>query len=126
METQNIMEEIRGSLDTILNFSGLDQEFCDNFRDAIAAYKKLSDKNGSDDQAAGLRRKLTDLFYKVYKACFVLSVRNKTLPPVISMFLNFGYVDEELAGRKMRRTCMSLRERFPRIRSGEYTRSISG
>ena len=68
METQNIMEEIRGSLDTILNFSGLDQEFCDNFRDAIAAYKKLSDKNGSDDQAAGLRRKLTDLFYKVYKA----------------------------------------------------------
>lgn len=100
METQNIMEEIRGSLDTILNFSGLDQEFCDNFRDAIAAYKKLSDKNGSDDQAASLRRKLTDLFYKVYKACFVLSVRNKTLPPVISMFLNFGYVDEELAGEE--------------------------
>ena len=126
METQNITDEIRGSLETILKFSGLDEEFCSSFRDAVTAYKKLSDKNGSDDQAAGLRRKLTDLFYKVYKACFVLSVRNKTLPPVISMFLNFGYVDEELAGEEMRRTCMSLRERFPRIRSGGYTRSISG
>lgn len=98
MDIQKISEEITGSLDRILTFSGLDEAFCQEFRESIEAYKKLADKNGSDDRAAGLRRKLTDLFYKIYKACFVNSVRNKTLPPVISMFLNFGYMDEELAG----------------------------
>lgn len=98
METQKIMEELAGSLNKILLFAGCDEKLEKDFRSNIAAYKKLSDKNGSDEHAVSLRRKIAELFYKVYEAAFKAGIKAESIPPVVSMFFNFGYVDEELAG----------------------------
>ena len=98
MEAEAIREELKGSLEKILKFAGCDEKLADNFRLAIAAYKKLSDKTGRDDQSVLLRRRISELFYKVYKATFRAVLRQGNVPVLISMFLNFGYVDEELAG----------------------------
>ena len=70
MEAEAIREELKGSLEKILKFAGCDEKLADNFRLAIAAYKKLSDKTGRDDQSVLLRRRISELFYKVYKATF--------------------------------------------------------
>ncbi len=98
MDTEEIREELKNSLDKLLEFAGCDHELKKNFREDIAAYKKLSDKNSTDGHAGATRRKLTKLFYQVYKLVFVNSLKEESVPALVSMFLNFGYVDEELAG----------------------------
>lgn len=98
METEVMREELKNSLGKILKFAGCDEKLEENFRLTVAAYRKLSDKTSRDDQAVLLRRRLSELFYKVYKAAFRAVIKEGNVPAVVSMFLNFGYVDEELAG----------------------------
>ena len=98
METEVMREELKNSLGKILKFAGCDEKLEENFRLTVAAYRKLSDKTSREDQAVLLRRRLSELFYKVYKAAFRAVIKEGNVPTVVSMFLNFGYVDEELAG----------------------------
>ena len=98
MDIQSVVAELKGSLDKILRYAECDEKLTADFRKYIADYKKLQDKNGSDDQATLLRRRITEVFYKVYEAAFKVSIRTGEVPSVLGMFFNFGYVDEELAG----------------------------
>ena len=66
METEVMREELNNSLGKILKFAGCDEKLEENFRLTIAAYRKLSDKTSREDQAVLLRRRLSELFYKVY------------------------------------------------------------
>ena len=90
--------ELTGSLEKILKFAGCEEELAGSFRESIAAYKKLSNKNDDDPAAVQLRRKITEMFYKIYEAALRTSVRSGSLPPIIRMLFDFGYVDEEIAG----------------------------
>lgn len=98
MDKEKITAELTGSLDKILKFAGCEEELASSFRENVAAYKELPGKNDNTPQVAQLRRKIADLFYKVYEVAFKVSVRSGSLPPLIRMFFEFGYVDEELAG----------------------------
>lgn len=98
MDNEKIREHLTGSLEKILKFAGCEEELTGSFRDSVAAYKKLSNKNDDAPATAQLRRKIADLFYKVYEAAFRVSVRTGAIPPIIRMFFDFGYVDEEIAG----------------------------
>lgn len=95
---QDVLEEISGSMDKILKYAGCDEQLEANFKKYLLAYKRLPNKNGNEDVTRALRHELTSLFYKVYAAAFQASIREKKMPVLIKMFLNFGYVDEELAG----------------------------
>ena len=92
--------DIMDSLGTILSYSQVDDETAEAFRGAIDQYRKMTDKNSSDDSARKLRQKITKLFYDVYEKAFVRSLHDDKIPKVVSMFFNFGYVDEQLAGPK--------------------------
>ena len=85
------------SLDTILHYSECPEELCNKFARAVRDYTVLADRTGSDD-GQRLRKELTPMFYTVYQATFLKSLTDETLPTVIKMFLNFGYVDAALAG----------------------------
>ena len=98
LDNTKIAAELAGSLEKILKFAGCDEELAGSFRGSVAEYKGLSDKNGDAASVAQLRRRIADLFYRVYEAAFRTSVRSGSLPPIIRMFFEFGYVDEELAG----------------------------
>ena len=98
MDNTKIAAELTNSLEKILKFAGCEEELAGSFRDSVTAYKKLANKNDDAPLAAQLRRKIADLFYKVYEAALRVSVRSGFLPPVIRMFFDFGYVDEEIAG----------------------------
>ena len=100
-EKQNpkIVEELKGSLSQILTYSGVSKETANSFTEHIEAYRKTTNKNGTEDKIRALRAAITREFNEIYISAFQMSVMNlEPLPKVLSMFFNFGYVDEGLAG----------------------------
>ncbi len=95
--SQVIVAELAGSLNTILEFSGLGSDKAASFRQNVSAYRAMPDRSAMDDESCRLRRRLTDEFYTLYSAVFERSLSTPSLPTVIKMFLYFGYVDENLA-----------------------------
>lgn len=92
--------ELKDSLNTILTYSGCDEETAQAFRKAIDQLRRMTDKNSTDDASRRLRLTVTKLFYQIYEKAFFRSVSDFTIPKVIQMFFNFGYVDEQLAGQE--------------------------
>ncbi len=88
------------SLNTILAYSQVSEETAYAFRIAVEQFRKMTDKNSSDDSARKLRQKITKLFYEVYEKALIKSLHDSAVPKVLKMFFNFGYVDEQLAGMK--------------------------
>lgn len=86
------------SLDTILDYADTMNVTRGEFVKYIELYKKLPDKNSVDKAADTIRRQLTRLFNIIYTEVFQIALNDPTPPTVIKMFLNFGYVDLELAG----------------------------
>ena len=93
-----VHELLAGSLASILEYAGAEIETASAFRQNVDAYKRLSDKSSSDEQACRLRRQLTEGFYAIYSQVLEKSMTDDAVPLPVKMFLLFGYVDEELAG----------------------------
>lgn len=89
---------LSGSINMILNYADCPEEIGNSFREKIIAWKQLPDKNADDDDTRKLRLKITKLFYEIYNSVFQQSVKDKNIPKIVKMFLNFGYVDEVLSG----------------------------
>lgn len=103
---------LANSLQTILAYGDCDDELSQQFSAALLQYKKLLDKNAQDDDTRSLRLLITKRFYEIYKNVFLISLADKDIPPLIRMFLNFGYVDEELAGYENAAYLYSIAEQF--------------
>jgi len=86
------------SMKTILEYTEMPDEEKNKFMRSIHEFRSLTDRSGSDDVAYRLRRELTNIFYEIYTAVFVTSLKQSSVPTVVKMFLNFGYIDAELAG----------------------------
>ncbi len=118
----SIMQELSGSLDTILTFADLDPDLEDSFRQHVDAYKATEEKNSTEDVTNRLRRTITEEFYTLYTNIFEHSIQTPNLPVAVRMFLYFGYVDEELAGAD---NCVTLYRLAHRVespgQSGVYT-----
>jgi len=93
-----IKEKLAHSLDIILEYADSTHAACAEFKKYIEEYKELSDKNSQDREAEQIRKQLTRLFNIIYTETFQIALHDPTPPVVIKMFLNFGYVDLELAG----------------------------
>lgn len=94
-ETTNLLHN---SADIILEFADYSEEQAILFKRALKAYKEMSDKSATTDEAMSARKALTAQFYELYRTVFLNSTQVSDVPPIVLMFLNFGYVDEELAG----------------------------
>ncbi len=88
--------DLKNSLGRILGYTSFDDEKKDNFIRLVTAYGNLKDRSSSDDNAAGIRRQITKLFYEIYEEVFFNYVEKDTADPIIDMFLNFGFMDERL------------------------------
>lgn len=95
---EDVLQLLSGSLETILDFAGLSQEQEASFRQHVALYKAIGDKNSTNDECVRMRKLLTEEFYILYSEVFERSLSVSTLPVPVRMFLYFGYVDQELAG----------------------------
>lgn len=91
--------DVTDSMNTILTYAEVSTETAVSFREAVNKFAKMTDKNASDDAARKLRLSITKLFYQIYENVFMKSLKDSaSVPKVVKMFLNFGYVDENLAG----------------------------
>lgn len=97
-DDSSALEELAGSLNTILEYAGADEELSTSFRKHVHAYKLLPDKFATDEDSCSLRAALTKEFYALYAIIFENSLYDLRIPVPVRMFLYFGYVDEELAG----------------------------
>lgn len=91
--------DVENSMNTILNYAEVDAETASAFRELVNKFGKMTDKNASDDAARKLRLSITKQFYVIYEKAFLKSMQDPaSVPKVVKMFFNFGYVDEKLAG----------------------------
>lgn len=91
--------DVENSMNTILTYAEVDAETASAFRELVNKFAKMTDKNASDDGARKLRLAITKQFYVIYEKAFLKSMQDpSSVPKVVKMFFNFGYVDETLAG----------------------------
>lgn len=86
------------SLETILEYAMVPDEYAKEFKDVVAQYKAMPDKNIVDSESRAIRKRITKMFFELYEIIALRTFNDFGYPTVIKMFLYFGYVDEELAG----------------------------
>ncbi len=86
------------SLEVILEYARVPDEYAEEFKSAVEAYKALPDKNNTDSESRAVRKKITKMFFEIYEIIALRTFEDFGYPTVVKMFLYFGYVDEELAG----------------------------
>lgn len=97
--TVDDVPDVAHSLETILSYAEVDVETAAAFRESVTKFAKMTDKNASDDAARKLRMTITKQFYGIYEKAFLKSLQDfDSVPKVVKMFFNFGYIDENLAG----------------------------
>ncbi|HEX2924822.1 MAG TPA: hypothetical protein VHP38_00940, partial [Ruminiclostridium sp.] len=92
--------ELENSLEKILSFCDCAQDFKDSFNKRLSHFRALKDKSSSDSEARELRTSLNNDFFTVYEAAFKKTQEIGQCPKFISMFLNFGYMDERLVTKE--------------------------
>lgn len=90
--------DLTGSLDTILQYAGMDDAFKKDFKDLVLQYMRTTDKASSEDRVRELRLRITSAFYTLYSKTYFRTKEEPNLPLAVQLFLYFGYVDENLAG----------------------------
>lgn len=109
---EDLPKELENSMDVILEFAGCEKELSDSFKTHIERYKKMPNKNGTEDDIRILRQEITKEFNQIYCKAFINSIE-KELPVAVKLFFTFGYVDEKLAGEKNAVYLYHLADRLP-------------
>lgn len=89
-------EELRDSARKIIEYSGVDEETGTNFLNHLNTFKRLKDKFSLDDNVTRLRKEMTDSFFKIYEGVIKRVIEEAPQTRLYHMFLNFGYMDENL------------------------------
>ncbi len=97
---EEIIAEMKGSLHKLLSYANLYEEEADEFEGMIKQLKQCSDKLSSDETVRRLRKDISDSFYTIYYKVFMHSLDEDIMPNYVKMFLNFGYMDDELISDK--------------------------
>ncbi|EOS22846.1 hypothetical protein C806_03466 [Lachnospiraceae bacterium 3-1] len=104
-------------LGQILEYSGYEEKKAKSFVAALQEYKNLPDILATTDDVRKLRRKLTDDFYEIYELAFFHSLEMSYMPTSVKMFLNFGFMDEEMVGKENTRSLFELAGRMNRCKA---------
>lgn len=97
-ESQEEYEAGKDYLEQILIYSEYETAKAEDFRKNLQEYKNLPDRLATTDDVRKLRRQITQGFFDIYELAFYRTLRKGKVPVAVKMFLNFGFMDEELAG----------------------------
>ncbi|MGN0241178.1 MAG: hypothetical protein ACI4CS_05780, partial [Candidatus Weimeria sp.] len=91
------MPSFEGMLDRLLVYSKAPVDKAAELKNAMAEYKKLSDRSGTTDDHRKIRRQLSKAFYPIYEEVLLQAIKQNTEPPIeVKMFLMFGLLDETI------------------------------
>ena len=103
--------EAEDCLAHILNYAGIEEDEIEKIRDRITEYRNLPDILSTEGEAYQLRKKLTAVFYDVYYKVFMHAMEDEdNLTPIVQMFLNFGFMDVQMAGEENANALYDLTE----------------
>lgn len=95
-DTAAALSELKNSFEKILEYAGVDEETAEGMKEVMLSFINMKDRISNDDYARAIRKKLTVNHYIILKAVFIRAYRDKEVPRIIDMFLNYGYADERL------------------------------
>ena len=114
------MEEYEEGIDylgQILAYAQYDEGKAEAFTNALRQYKNLPDRLATTDDVRKLRKQITQDFYDIYELAFYRSLENAKMSPAVKMFLNFGFMDEELAGADNAHSLYDLTQQLQRCKA---------
>ena len=85
-------------VDQILQYADYSDEEITTFKEKLKAFSELPDKTATDGDARSLRKWLTGEFYRSYRQAAKNALTVGNITPVVSMFLNFGFMDVSFVG----------------------------
>lgn len=95
----------------ILSYAGCEEKEIEEIRTLIQQYQSLPDIMSTEAEAYGLRKRLTQMFYDIYLKVFMKVIRNEDeMTPILEMFLNFGFMDVQMAGEENANSLYDLTE----------------
>ncbi len=113
-----VYAKLHNSLAVILTYTGVDKETAAACQKAVNAYKALPNRTADSEEADRLRTELTTFFYSLYSMAAVRNLKENNAPLPVMLFLNYGYLDEELAGAE---NCLILTRLVQNRPDGEQT-----
>ncbi|WP_167957158.1 cyclic nucleotide-binding domain-containing protein [Anaerosporobacter faecicola] len=95
-----VLNELHDSMKKILDYSGISVEEAMDMKKYVIAFRNLSDKFDSSDEARSIRRGISKMFYPIYQAVFLRAYQEKNTDKVIDLFLRYGFLDETLLSKE--------------------------
>ena len=96
MGAEQIPEEIKNPAKKLIEMSGIDEERAKSFLKGLEEFKKLKDKFNTEDDARKIRRSVTNVFFEIFREVAKKSIIDGRSSKLVKMFLNYGYMDDEL------------------------------
>jgi len=91
-----IMQDMDNVTEKLLDFAGANDELREKVLRTLEEFRNMKNKTATDDQSRALRREIQDWFFRLYEAVFFREYKEKTGEKYVSMFLDYGVVDEKL------------------------------
>ena len=91
-----IPNELVGSLEKILTYSGISAERAALLRNGLNLFRKMEDKSIFSQVHPSEKNSVTNVFFEVYEAVFKRVKQEKNSDCLYQLFLNYGYMDEKL------------------------------
>lgn len=107
-DVASVYANLSHSFVTLLTYAEVEEETFAAYQKTLTAYKALSNRNSSSEEATQLRNQLTDCFYALYQMIALKSLADTDLPLAVRLFLYFGHIDEELTGAQNCHTLVTL------------------
>ena len=101
-------QELENSLEKILKYCSCSQDKIDSFNKMLGQFRATKDKSSSNPDIRELRTSITNDFFMAYDEAFKRAQKEGHCPKLISMFLNFGYMDERLLTKEQTITLYRL------------------
>lgn len=100
LESDVLPEELKGSVQKIINYSGIPKDRYDLFFSSLQAFKSLDDKLSTNNDAHSVRSGITPVFFEIYEAIFRKVQADKNNSRLMNMFLLYGFMDESLLSKR--------------------------
>ncbi len=112
-ELEQMTEDFKDSLKQIQLYCSRDTEKANEFNELVLNFINLKDKYSTDDRIRMLRRKIMQHYYELYEAVFFKACEDNAVPPVVDLFLKFGFLDERLLNRDQLKELYYLESQNP-------------
>jgi hypothetical protein len=120
--------EFTQTFEHICEFAEIDEDKTAEYKEQLAAYLALSDREGKEDNERKVRKKAVDLFYDIYQKTFFRALEFEAyggeLDIIIQMFLNLGYIDYDAVGDELTNELADIMERMDTLCKGEHLFTI--